>query len=456
MALWSALQTRQSFFKPYSPLAFAVDFLLNVGAILLATTLYADTPILLDILLVAPIPLIYVLPRLSTVSKKAKPTPRAAKEKEELDPLPKKPFLTTYRGSMLVITCLAILAVDFKIFPRRFAKVETWGTSLMDVGVGSFVFSAGVVAARPVLKQVLSGQETKLITRLWQSLRHSAPLLLLGFVRLLSVKGVDYAEHVSEYGVHWNFFFTLGFLPPFVALFESAHRLIPSYAALAMLLSISYQMELDLFGLKAYILTSPRDSLFSANREGILSFVGYLSIFLAGRGTGMFLLPRRLSLSSSSKIWTQRKELLLRLTIWSAVWTGLLLFTTSYRYGLSLTVSRRLANLPYFLWISAFNTVQLLAFCIVETGFTPQWYSSSDAKSEKENYDFCTSRIFRAYNRNGLAVFLVANLGTGLVNLSVRTLEWGAREAMALLMGYAWVLTGVAVGLDYWDWDVKL
>jgi hypothetical protein len=45
----------------------------------------------------------------------------------------RKPWLSIYRALLMLHTCAAILAVDFPVFPRRFAKVETFGVSLVSV-----------------------------------------------------------------------------------------------------------------------------------------------------------------------------------------------------------------------------------------------------------------------------------------------------------------------------------
>jgi phosphatidylinositol glycan class W len=215
--LWAVFQTRQKFFDPYTTTSLLTDFLLQVGAILFAVTAYADNPsVLIGLLLV---------PAIGTVlngdnidhrfNKPAKP-PGAGKEDAAgpptpVDLVPIKPFVTTYRGAMMIITCISILAVDFPVFPRRFAKVENWGVSLMDLGVGSFVFGAGMVYARQQLKEE-DENSTKIsfANKMNSAVMHSLPMLALGFLRLWTVKGLEYQEHVTEYGVHWNFFFTLG------------------------------------------------------------------------------------------------------------------------------------------------------------------------------------------------------------------------------------------------------
>lgn len=356
----------------------------------------------------------------------------------------------------MVITCVAILAVDFKLFPRRFAKVENWGTSLMDMGVGSFVFSAGTVSARSGLRERMGGKQTSLIRRLSTSIRHSIPLLVLGLIRLYSVKGLDYAEHVTEYGVHWNFFFTLGLLPPFVALFQSLLSLIPSYAILSIFLASIYEVVLDNTDLKAFILVAPRKDLLSQNREGVFSFIGYLAIFLAGQGTGTYILPREQSVpKGASKLEMFRKSILGSLAKWCFVWTTLYLLSTSY-YGLGLTVSRRLANLPYVLWVAAMNNFLLTLCCAIEAMCFPTLYNAPTAAVEKERCQDATSALLRAYNRNGLVVFLIANLLTGLVNMTVRTLDSGKAETMAILVAYIGAVSMVALVFDKLDISIKL
>lgn len=364
----------------------------------------------------------------------------------------------------MIITSLAILAVDFRVFPRRFAKVENWGTSLMDLGVGSFVFSAGVVSARSILNARASAttkSTSSFTNRFLSSIRHSIPLLVLGLIRLYTVKGLDYAEHVTEYGVHWNFFFTLALLPPFVELSDMLTAcIIPSHEVVSVLFALIYEIVLDNTALKRYILVSPRGpDLLSKNREGVFSFIGYLSIFLAARGTGMMVMaPSSLPQSTSTTAaavnelaWKERRSLIKQLVIQSACWILLFALSTAYT-GLGLRVSRRLANLPYVLWVIAFNNAQLLLFCLIETAYFPEAYKTQDARVINSS----TSKIMQAFNKNGLAVFLVANLMTGLVNLSLSTLDMSSLSAMGVLIGYAACVTGVALILDKTGIKIKL
>lgn len=73
----------------------------------------------------------------------------------------------------------------------------------MDLGVGSFVFSSGLVSARPIV----SGKPLPpLAKRLQSALRSTLALLVLGGVRLALVKGVDYAvrKPTSNPSLHTN------------------------------------------------------------------------------------------------------------------------------------------------------------------------------------------------------------------------------------------------------------
>jgi phosphatidylinositol glycan class W len=113
-----------------------LDVALNSFCLLFAITTYSSHSILLNILILTPALFFYFQPpyaptahEKNLASLEKEKFPEKQRKVESLSS--HKPFVTAYRGGMMVITCLAILAVDFKVFPRRFAKAETLGTSLV-------------------------------------------------------------------------------------------------------------------------------------------------------------------------------------------------------------------------------------------------------------------------------------------------------------------------------------
>ena len=68
----------------------------------------------------------------------------------------------------------------------------------------------------------------------------------------------------------------------------------PSPLVTALLIGVSYQFLLSGAGLRDYLVFGPngdysRPTLFSANREGIISCLGYLSLYYGGMQMGKFL-----------------------------------------------------------------------------------------------------------------------------------------------------------------------
>ncbi|KAF3913781.1 hypothetical protein ABW21_db0200154 [Orbilia brochopaga] len=467
--IYAVLQTRKGVFQAdeYSLPLFLIDFGLNTAALLLSITLYSQYAIYFVLLLVLNALILSITPAPTAQQRPRKPPPKETadqtlSEKERLEAyLPKKAFITAWRGGMMVVTCLAILAVDFPVFPRRFAKVETWGTSLMDLGVGSFVFANGVATARSILRDDYLGKTAPLPTRLKRSLRSSFSLLTLGMIRLALTKTADYHEHITEYGLHWNFFMTLGFLPPFTALFQGLFTSLMFPELLAICIGSLYQLSLRRFDLQNWVLLAERVDLITANKEGIASFAGYLAVFLAGQAIGMRILPATQSSQSQKKPQGQnaptKRPLLKPLLIQAVMWTLLFQVSVSYKYGLNLQVSRRLANMPYVCWVAAYNCWQLLAFHLIEI----VWWGDAESASGKgagagANYEERSPRLLRAFNSNGLVIFLVANVVTGLVNLTMNTIATETGVAMGTLFAYALLMSSLAVGMNLKKINVRL
>lgn len=160
----------------------------------------------------------------------------------------------------------------------------------MDIGVGAFVFSSGLTSkyAKP---------STPSVAATTLDYVHLLPIFILGLFRLLTVKGIEYQEHASEYGVHWNFYFTMGAVQVAYITLKSMGKALTSISSALVLItrtsdslrlndmcafihlfihyrSIVYQIALSFSGLSEYIITAPRINLYSQNREGIWSCLG--------------------------------------------------------------------------------------------------------------------------------------------------------------------------------------
>lgn len=320
----------------------------------------------------------------------------------------------------------------------------------MDVGVGLFIFSNGIIV-KPSACAFSKKKFQKLMVG-------CLPLFILGASRLVVTKEINYQEHLTEYGVHWNFFITLAVTKIFGTVIEGFMKTADQikYASVAIL--VVHEAILQL-GLSNYIMDTAlaRDNLISANREGIFSTPGYVSLYLASIYVGTLLKSDGHDLLKVREVIQKMgKMCLLSVCCWKMI------YVCNGMFG----VSRRTANMGYNFWVLAIGCTMVTLFMLTEiyvyyTNFNrPQWQlMEPNNKSQLDEPDFhipYVPLILRAINYNGLAFFLIANLFTGIINICFQTMLLGTPASLVIIMYYIFLLNVIMVFLYVNKFKLKI
>jgi hypothetical protein len=119
----------------------------------------------------------------------------------------------------------------------------------MDVGVGLFIFSNGIIV-KPSATAFSKKKFQKLLVG-------CLPLFILGFSRLVVTKEINYQEHLTEYGVHWNFFITLAVTKIFGTLIEGFLKTADQIKYTALGIMVVHEVSIKIMHNEAILILSP-------------------------------------------------------------------------------------------------------------------------------------------------------------------------------------------------------
>ncbi|KAG0440553.1 GPI-anchored wall transfer protein 1, partial [Dictyocoela muelleri] len=177
------------------------------------------------------------------------------------------------RSTMMLQVIIAIFACDFKIFPKDQMKSKSYGITLMDIGVGSFLVNNGTLS---VIKDKKSLLKSSLI------------LITLGFIRLFVINNYNYYVDITEYGYHFNFYFIMGIIYFIYALIKSKFDY-----EIGLVIMIVYELIIEHTSLDTYILSDKRNNFLAKNKEGLFGIISSLSIFLISTEFGRLLFENK-------------------------------------------------------------------------------------------------------------------------------------------------------------------
>ncbi len=348
--------------------------------------------------------------------------------------------VSMHRANVMLMTCLAILAVDFRAFPRKFAKTEFYGTSLMDAGVGSIILCSSFVEGLKVMgssRYRAKEKQNRLKETSLRSLARILVLVLLGVGRPLSLWLIGYQVHEGEYGMHWNFFLTL-------AVMRAAISNVPRSSSPLLIgaaLLVAHQYGLSCLGM-ADLVNDTRSrrhaGLLYQNKEGLVSLTGYLALHFLGVWCAKVYAylnsrPRCRFMQGWNTLHAFGVAML-----WAAFW---------YARTYVERESRRSCNAAFILWMLAincqailFNTMCLNAVSMIGDARIDAASGWRDGRTgRKKVFSAYLPPLYNAVNRGMLYVFLWANLSTGAVNAwlvkdTIGVEDWEARRVLILHM----------------------
>ncbi|TDG53479.1 hypothetical protein AWZ03_000294 [Drosophila navojoa] len=323
----------------------------------------------------------------------------------------KPPAITLLRAASYICTGCVILAVDFRAFPIAWRKSREYGAALMDIGIGMFVMSMGVVSQR--------AQNLADIRRV---LKVVFPLLLLGLARTVVITLINYQQDEHEYGKHLNAFFTLGLTKLLASLCSLLARSDKQLLPLSLAILVLHELLLQQ-GLSAYVMSpGNRDNFLSANREGLSALPGCTSLYLLSAWGGRWYKAMD-KLNYGQFLIKLRKMLLVTAAAW------LLVFASVFPCG----IARVTFNAGYVLWLFGIGTLLLLLCSFL---FELCLMSPTEKLTPLPT-------LVETINLNGLTYFMICNFLTGLVNLTLNPGERSSGECVAILMFYMLLSMGM-------------
>jgi len=212
----------------------------------------------------------------------------------------------------------------------------------------------------------------------------------------------------------------------------------PHAAAAAALLAAVHQAALLRSPLGAWLESAARPAqvtsawtLLSLNREGVTSLPGYAALYYAGSALGSFLQWSAHECIARAKMQRAARAAALWLAVLlaasAALWAAAVGLDTSVQ-----RVSRRFCNAPYAAWVLAAAASQVAAAV------------AADLVLHTLGGSVAPPPGLAAVSAHMLPVFLVANLSTGAVNLTVDTLRASQAEAVLIVGAHAALLWAVA------------